>query len=345
LHARDRSITLDARIKETCMRSVWTALVLSAACVAAAGAAQPDDAASTYPRKPIRWIIDFPAGGLSDVLARSVSPKLQESLGQPIVTDPRPGAGGLLAYGLAARSAPDGYTLAFISAPFTVNLNLYDKLPYDTFKDFVPVASIATTHNVLLTSPKLPVKTVSELIAYAKTKPAGLNFGSVGVGSSPHLTGELFKARSGVNATHVPFQGSGPALTDLMAARLDFMFVNYPSAFPHIKSGRVNMIATAGPKRLHAFPEVPTLIESGFPGFRSVGWFGVAAPGATPKPITAKLNATITRIVKLDDVRERLDTLGVEPAPMTQDEFRAFLIDETKRWEKVIKDSGAKASS
>jgi tripartite-type tricarboxylate transporter receptor subunit TctC len=324
------------------MRSVWIALALTTACVAAAGAAQPD---GTYPSKPIRWIIDFPAGGLSDVLARSVAPKLQESLGQPIVVDPRPGAGGLLAYGLAARSAPDGYTLVFISAPFTVNLNLYDKLPYDTFRDFVPVASLATTHNVLLASPKVPAKTVSELIAYSKTKPSGLNFGSVGVGSSPHLTGELFKTRSGVSATHVPFQGSGPALTDLIAARLDFMFVNYPSALPHIKSGRVNLLATAGPNRLRAFPETPTLIESGFPGFRSVGWFGVAAPGGTPKPLTAKLNATITRIVKIDEVRERLDTLGVEPAPMTQEEFRAFLADEVKRWEKVIKDSGAKASS
>lgn len=328
------------------MRSVWTALALSAAVVTTpVGAAQPDSTASNYPTRPIRWIIDFPAGGLSDVLARSVAPRMQEALGQPIVTDPRPGAGGLLAYGMAARSTPDGYTLAFISAPFTVNLNLYEKLPYDTFKDFVPVASLATAHNVLLTSPKFPAKTVGELIAHAKTKPAGLNFASVGVGSSPHLTGELFKTRSGINATHVPFQGSGPALTDLMAARIDFMFVNYPSAFPHVKSGRVNMLATAGPNRLRGFPDVPTLAESGFAGFRSVGWFGVAAPGATPKAITAKLHDTITRIVKLDDVRERLDTLGVEPAPMTQEEFRTFLVDEVKRWEKVIRDSGAKASS
>jgi tripartite-type tricarboxylate transporter receptor subunit TctC len=328
------------------MRSSWVVAALSSLVfTAVAGAAEPQRDATAYPAKPIRWVIDFPAGGLSDVLARSVAPRMQEALGQTIVVDPRPGAGGILAYGMVARSAPDGYTLAFISAPFTVNLNLYDKVPYDTFKDFVPVASIATTANVLLANTRVPAKTVGELVTYAKTKPAGLNFASVGIGSSPHLTGELFKARSGVAATHVPFTGSGPALTDLMAARVDFMFVNYPSALPHIKSGRANLIATAGPSRLRAFPEAPTMIESGFPGFRSVGWFGVAAPGATPRAITLRLHETVTRIVKLDDVRERLDALGAEPAPMTQDEFRTFLADEVKRWEKVIKDSGAKASN
>lgn len=325
------------------MPSRWIAAAAAFACAASAAAAQPE--ATSYPSKPIRWIIDFPAGGLSDVLARSVAPKMQEALGQPIVVDPRPGAGGLLAYGMVARSTPDGYTLAFISAPFTVNLNLYEKLPYDTFRDFVPVASIATTANVLLVSPKVPAKTVSDLIAYAKTRPNGLNYASVGVGSSPHLTGELFKSRTGVVATHVPFTGSGPALADLMASRVDFMFVNYPSALPHVKSGRVSLVATAGPNRLRAFPDVPTMIESGLPNFRSVGWFGVAAPGATPKPVTAKLHDVVTAVVRLDDVRDRLDTLGAEPAAMSQEAFRAFLADEVKRWEKVIKDSGARAAN
>ena len=326
------------------MRLLMTAMILSFTCVSAASA-QTKSASSAYPNKPIRWIVDFPAGGLSDTIARTIGAKLHESLGQPVVVDPRPGAGGLLAYGLGAKATPDGYTLSVISAPFTVLLSLHDKIPYDTFRDFAPISLCATAHNVLVAGPKLPAKNVSELIAYAKTRPQGANFASVGIGSSPHLTGELLKARAGLTATHVPFTGSGAALTDLMAGRVDFMFVNYPAAVPLAKAGRIQMLATAGEKRLRAFPDVPTLAESGFPGFRSTTWVGLAAPGATPKAIISRLNGEIVRILKLDDVRERLDGLGFEAQGSTPEELRAFLMDEVKRWEKVIKDSGAKATS
>lgn len=323
------------------MRVLTATMILNLACASAAFAAA---AAADYPSRPIRWIVDFPAGGLSDTVARTVGTKLHESMGQPVVVDPRPGAGGLIAYGLAAKATPDGYTISIVSAPFSVNLSLLDKMPYDTFKDFAPISLMATAHNVLITGPKVPAKTVQELIAYAKTRPAGLNFASVGIGSSPHLTGELFKTRAALNATHVPFNGSGPALNDVMSGRIDFMFVNYPAAAPLAKAGRVQLLATAATTRLRSFPDVPTLAESGFPGFRSTTWVGVAAPGATPKAIIAKLNSEIVRSLKLDDVRERLDALGFEPQGTTPEEFRAFLSEEIKRWAKVIQDSGAKAS-
>lgn len=323
------------------MRVLAAAMILNLACASAAFAAA---AAADYPSRPIRWIVDFPAGGLSDTVARTVGTKLHEAMGQPVVVDPRPGAGGLIAYGLAAKATPDGYTISIVSAPFSVNLSLLDKMPYDTFKDFAPISLMATAHNVLITGPKVPAKTVQELIAYAKTRPAGLNFASVGIGSSPHLTGELFKTRAALNATHVPFNGSGPALNDVMSGRVDFMFVNYPAAAPLARAGRVQLLATAATTRLRSFPDVPTLAESGFPGFRSTTWVGVAAPGATPKAIIAKLNSEIVRSLKLDDVRERLDALGFEPQGTTPEEFRAFLSEEIKRWAKVIQDSGAKAS-
>lgn len=307
-----------------------------------ASAAQTGSSAAGYPNKPVRWIVDFPAGGLSDTIARTVGAKLQESLGQPFVVDPRPGAGGLVAYGLGAKATADGYTISIVSAPFSVNLNLYEKLPYDTFRDFAPISLMATAPNVLVTGPTIPVKTVQELIAYAKSRPGGANFGSVGNGSSPHLTGELFKTRAALNATHVPFNGSGPALNDLMAGRVDFMFVNYPAARPLARAGRLQILASADDKRLRAFPDVPTIAESGFPGFRSTTWVGSAAPAGTPERIIDTLNREMVRILKLEDVRERLDLLGFEARGSTPGEFRAFLKEEVKRWQRVIKDAGIK---
>ncbi len=326
------------------MRVLAAAMILNLASMSAAFGAAAPGAAADYPNRPIRWIVDFPAGGLSDTVARTVGGKLHESMGQPVVVDPRPGAGGLIAYSLAAKATPDGYTIAIVSAPFSVNLSLLDKMPYDTFKDFTPISLMATAHNVLITTPKLPVKNVQELVAYAKTRPAGINFASVGIGSSPHLTGELFKTRAALNATHVPFNGSGPALNDVMSGRIDFMFVNYPAAAPLVRGGRVQLLATAAATRLRSFPDVPTLAESGFPGFRSTTWVGVAAPSATPRAIITKLNGEIVRSLKFEDVREKLDALGFEPQGTTSEEFRAFLTDEIKRWAKVIQDSGAKAN-
>ena len=299
--------------------------------------------AQAYPSKPVRWIIDFPAGGLSDLLARSVGQKLTESWGQSIVYDARPGANGIIAYELAAKAAPDGYTLAFLSTPFSLNVNIYPKLPYDTRRGFAPITLIAVYPNLLVTHARAPMKTVQEFIALAKSKPGGLTYASVGVGSSPHLAAELLKKALGVQAVHVPYTGSGPALTDLIGGRVDFMFVNPLAAMPHVRAGRLTVLGVAGAQRSPVLPEVPTLIEAGLAGFVSVGYAGAAAPARTPAAVIAKVNAEMVRALGMADVRERIQNLGGEPRHSTPEEFGRFLQQEIERWAPVIRESGARA--
>ena len=303
--------------------------------VLATGAAS---AQSSWPQKPIRWIVDFPAGGVSDTIARTVSGRWSESLGQPLVVDPRPGAGGMLAYGLAARSIPDGHTLAFISAPFVLLPGLHARAQYKV-SDLVPIGLIGTAPNVLVSSPRVPAHNVRELVAWARGRGDAVNFASVGIGSGPHLSAEQFNQLAGLRGTHVPFNGSGAALNELMAGRVDYLFVNLPSASPLAKAGKINLLAIGSERRLSNWPELATVAESGVAGFQSLGFYGAAAPAGVPAPVLQRLRSDLARAVALPEVRDRLAALGAE-APAEGFDFAAFLRDETTRWSRVIREAG-----
>jgi tripartite-type tricarboxylate transporter receptor subunit TctC len=293
---------------------------------------------AAYPLKPVRLIVDFPAGGVSDTIARTVSGRWSEGLGQPVVVDPRPGAGGMLAYGLGMRALPDGYTISFVSAPFVLLVSLHEKPQYQV-SGFAPVGLIGTAPNVLVAAPKLPARTVRELIGWAKGRSDSVNFASVGIGSSPHLSGELFNQVTGIRATHVPFNGSGPAMNDLMAGRVDYMFVNLPSAAPLVKAGKLQLLALGSDQRVAAFPETATIAEAGFPGFRSIGFYGIAAPAGIPASASSRLREELAKAIAMPEVRERLQLLGVDPAGSNAGDFGAFLTDETRRWARVVRDA------
>ncbi len=303
------------------------------------GAANP---AQGYPNKPIRWIIDFGSGGLSDSLARIVAQKLTDAWGHPIVNDARPGASGTIAYNLGAKATPDGYTLVFLSVPFSINVSIYNKLPYDTRRDFAPITLIAMYPNVLVTNLQVPAKTVSELITYAKSKPGGPTWATVGVGSSAFLATELFRRRAGFDGVHVPYNSSPIALTDIIGGRIEFMFVVSATAIPLIRDKRVRAVGIASPERSSLLPDLPTIAESGLPGFQSVGYAGAAAPAKVPAPIIDKLNAEMVRALKMPDVQERIKNVGGEPRWSTPAEFRKFLAEEIDRWAPVARDAGVK---
>ena len=326
-------------------RSVSRIALASALCACACFAyAQKKgaDPADGYPSKPIRWIIDFGTGGLSDTIARTVAQKLTEAWGQAIVNDARPGANGTIAYELGAKATPDGYTLVFLSTPFSINVSVYVKLPYDTRKDFAPITSIAMYPNILIANLKVPAKTVSELIAYSKAKPGGPIWATVGAGSSPFLATELFRKQAGFDGVHVPYNSSPIATTDLIGGRIEWMFVNMPIALPHIQANRVRAIGIASTARSTLLPDVPTIAESGLPGFQSVGYTGAAAPVRVPRTIITKLNAGMVRALSMGDVQERIRNLGGEPRASTPDEFGRFLEDEIARWAPVAREAGVK---
>ena len=326
---------------------VRTLMVVSMALAAGSPLvmAQPKgvaDAARDYPNKPIRWIIDFGAGGLSDTLARIVAQKLTEAWNQPVINETRPGVNGTIANDIGSKAAADGYTLVFVSTPFSINISVYNKLPYDTRKDFAPITLIALYPNILVTSLNLPVKNVTELIAYAKNKPGGPTWATVGAGSSPYLATELFRQQAGFNGAHVPYNSSPVALTDVSGGRIDFMFVNMPTAVTFIRGNRVRAIGIASPARSTLMPELPTVAESGLPGFQSVGYAGVVVPAKVPRPIIGKLNAEMVRALKMRDVQERIENLGGEARWSTPDEFQRFLEAEIARWEPVARAAGVK---
>jgi tripartite-type tricarboxylate transporter receptor subunit TctC len=300
------------------------------------------DPAKDFPNKPIRWIIDFGAGGLSDTLARIVGQKLTDAWGQPIINDARPGVNGTLANEIGSKAAPDGYTLLFVSTPFSINISVYDKLPYDTRKDFAPISLIAMYPNILVVSQSLPVKNVTELIAYSKSKPGGPTWATVGAGSSPYLATELFRKQAGFNGAHVPYNSSPVALTDVSGGRIDFMFVNMPTAMQFIRGNRVRPIGIASPARSALLPELPTIAESGVPGFQSVGYAGAVAPAKVPPAIINKINAEMVRALKMHDVQERIQNLGGEARWSTPAEFKRFLDDEIARWAPVSREANVK---
>jgi len=298
---------------------------------------------AAYPEKPIKVVLGFAAGGGSDILLRAIAPAIGEALGQQIVVDNKPGAGGNLAMSAVAQAAPDGYTLLMGSPGLATNSSLYGNLGFDPLRDFAPVSLVGSVQNVLIVRPTLPVKSVAELIAYAKMNPGKLNYASPGTGTSQHLAGELFKSATGVQMVHVPYKGGGQALNDLIAGQVDVMFNVLPSALPQIEAGKVRALAVTGPQRSPSLRELPTMIEAGVPGYTAVTWNGILAPASTPNDIVAKLNEVIMRVLRTADMQKKLAAIGQDVLVSTPEEFAAFLREETVKWRRTIEAAGIKA--
>ena len=299
-------------------------------------------AQAPYPNHPVRIVVPFPAGGTTDILARATAQKLTETLGQPFVVENRPGAAGNIGAEIVAKSPPDGYTMLMGTVgTHAINASLYEKMPYDHVKDFVPVVLVAGVPNVLVVHPSVPAKSVQELIAYAKANPGKLNFASSGSGTSIHLSGELFKTMTGVSMQHVPYKGSAPALADLTGGQVQLMFDNLPSALPLIKAGKLRALAVTSLARASALPDVPTVAESGLPGFEASSWFGVLAPVGTPNDVVKKLNGEIAAWLASPDAKEKLAAQGAIAAGGTPDTFVTHIAAESAKWAKVVKASGA----
>jgi tripartite-type tricarboxylate transporter receptor subunit TctC len=298
--------------------------------------------AQTYPDKPIKMVVPFPAGGTTDVLARVIAQELTKAWGQQVVIENRGGAGGNIGSDAVAKSEPDGYTLLMGTVgTHGINVSLYKKMPYDAVKDFQPITLVAGVPNLLVVNPSVPVKSVKELIDYAKANPGKLTFASAGNGTSIHLSGELFKTLTGVEMTHVPYKGSAPAVTDLLGGQVNLMFDNMPSSLPHVKADKLRALAVTTAKRSSAAPDVPTVAEAGVPGYEATSWFGILAPAGTPKPIVTKLNKEIVRILNDPEIAKQMTARGAEPVGNTPEEFAAHIKAEIEKWRKVVKASGA----
>jgi len=313
-----------------------TALLL----VAYAGAHAAD---APYPSKPIRFILGYPPGGASDAVARLLVGPMTARLGQQIVIDNRPGAGGNIAGEIVARSAPDGHTW-FLgnNGILATNQALYAKMPFDSLRDFATVVLIATQPSVLVTHPSLPVKNVKELVALAKARPGQLNYASSGTGTAGHLAGELFKGLAGVSYQHIPYKGGGPAVIDVLSGQVQFMFATAASVIPHTRTARLRALAVTSAQRSPFVPELPTVAESGITGFEALTWHGLVVPAATPAPVIARINTEMNAALAGSELKDRLATQGVEARGGKPEEFAAFLRAEIPKWTKVVRDSGAK---
>ena len=324
------------------MRNTFTRALLASA--AALGLQAQALAQSGYPNRPVKVIVAFPPGQATDQAARTVAQKLSENLGQQFFVENKPGAASIIGSEAAAKSPNDGYTLFMgSSGSLAVNPGMYSKLPYDPVRDFTPISLALKVPFFLVVNPSIQAGAVKDLVAYLKANPDKVNFGSAGNGASNHLSAELFKSVTGVAMVHVPYKGSPPAVTDLLAGQLGLMFETGPLIMPHVKSGRLKAIAVGSLQRSLAAPDLVTIAESGYPGFETVGWAGFLAPTGTPKEIVARLNAEIVRIIAQPEVSARFVTLGSELASSTPDDFGAYIKSETAKWGKVIRDSGAKA--
>ena len=304
--------------------------------------AQSAGTAQAYPSKAIRIVVPFPAGGTSDILSRAVGQKLSEEWKQPVIIDNRPGASANIGAEIVVKSPPDGYTLLLASTIHTINPSLYSKLAYDPVRDFAPVTLIAATSQILAVHPSLPVKNVKELVAYAKKRPGQINYSSAGNGSQPHLTAELFKARTGIDIVHVPYKGAPPAMNDLLAGHVALSFATAPSAVPHAKTGKLRALAVSTVKRISALPDVPTIDESGVPGFEASGSNGLVGPAGMPAAVVEKLNAAVIRIVKEPAMSRFLSEQGADPYTTSPAEYAAYIKAEVAKWAKAVKDSGAR---
>jgi len=299
-------------------------------------------AQGVFPSKAIRIIVPASPGGAADILARTIAQKLSDAWGQPILVDNRTGAAGIIGTEAAAKAPNDGYTLMMgFAGAIAVNPSLYRVLPYDSLKDFAPVSLVAMSPLMLVVHPAVPAHSVNELVALAKAKPGQMNFASTGSGSTQHLSAELFMSTADIKLTHIPYKGSSLAYPDLLAGNVSLMFENMLSMLPNVKSGKVRALAVTGTKRSAAIPDVPTVAES-VPGFSAVGWYGVLSPAGTDATIVNKVSAEINRILKLPEVSERLSSLGAEPTGSTPDEFAVHIRSEIAKWNKVVRDSGAR---
>ena len=320
------------------MKSTTLLIALSAITLAVASASGIAAAQDKWPSKPITYIVPFPAGGTTDILARLISQKLGPALGTTVIVENRAGAGGNIGSDFVAKAAPDGYTiLGGTISSHAINVSLYPKLPYDPVKSFAPVALIGTNTNVLVVGAASPYKTVQELTAAAKAKPGSISFASAGNGTSQHLSGELYKGIAGLDMVHVPYKGSAPAMQDVIGGQVPMMFDTSVVAGPFIESGKVRALAVTSAKRTPQLPNVPTMAESGVSGYDLQSWQAIFAPAGTPTPILQRLQTEVAKIIKSPEIQERLGKLGMEPSAMTAEQFAAFQASEIAKWAKVIK--------
>ena len=296
-----------------------------------------------YPSRPVKVIVGFPPASGADIMARVISQRVGEAFGQQFPVDNRPGAGSSIGAGIVAKSPADGYTLFIGTIANAINASLYAKLPFDFAHDFAAVAPGGSSPNMLVAHPSVPVRTVADVIRLAKSKPGQVSFGSSGVGTLPHLAAEMFNGMAGLKMTHIPYKGSPQATFDLIAGQFEIMFGIGSSVMPEVRNGRLRAIAVTTATRLPVLPEVPTVAESGLPGFEAVTWFGFVAPAGTPREIVNKLNAEITRVTALPEVKQQLAAQSIDPLNGTPDQFTAYIRDEIAKWAKVVKTSGARA--
>lgn len=317
------------------MVMIGTALIAAAAAITVS--------AQTYPTKPVRIIVTFPPGGPTDIVGRALAQKLTETFKQQFIVDNRPGAAGTIGTDIAAKSAPDGHTLLLgTSSGLSLNPALNPKLPYNAFNDFAPVSRLVINPQILVLHPSLPAKSVKELIRLAKSRPGQINYASVGQGSPNHLGIEMLKSMAGIDMVHIPYKGTSPAVTDLIAGQVSLMFNSMPSVLPHVKAGRLNGIAVGSARRSPAAPDIPTVAESGVKGFEYVTWYGLFAPAATSKEIVTRLNAEVVRILNDPEIAHRLASQGAEPSSTTPGELAKYQRDEHERWKRVIQATGVK---
>jgi tripartite-type tricarboxylate transporter receptor subunit TctC len=299
--------------------------------------------AQEYPAKTIRYIVPFAPGGMTDILGRVVGQKLSEAWGQQVIVDNRPGAAGGVGSAIAAKAPPDGYTvLGGTISSHAINVSLYSSLPYDPLKDFIPITQYVSLPNMLVVHPSLPVKTIRDVIGLAKAKPKQLTYASAGSGTSQHLSGELFSVMAKVELVHVPYKGSSPGLADLVGGQVLMFFDNITTSLPLAKAGKIRAIAVTTIKRSSVAPELPTIAESGLPGYDVSSWQGVFVPAGTPRPIVTKLHTEIVRIIGLPDVKERLNGMGADTVGSTQEQFTAYVKAEIAKWAALVKQTGAK---
>ena len=322
---------------------LFPAISVSSACLAFIAFTAPEAHAQAYPSKPIKFVVPYPAGGPLDTVARLLGAKVAESIGQPVVVDNKPGAGGNIGADIVAKSPADGYTILMGAvATHAINPTLYKSIPYDPIKDFAPITQVASTPNVLVVNPAVPASNVREFIAYAKANPGKLSFGSGSIGSAGHLAGELFKATAGVDMVHVPYKGAAPAMQDLIGGQIQLMFDNLASSLAQVKAGKIRALAVTTAKRSALAPDLPTIAESGVAGFDISTWFGIFAPAGTPRAALDRLHAEFTRALAAPDLREKMTHLGAEPVGNTPEEFAAYIRAEADKYGKVIRASGAK---
>ena len=306
-------------------------------------AAIPSAAQDSYPSKPVRIIVPYPAGGVADLLPRTVGAKLSEKWKQPVVVENKPGASGNIGMAEGARAEPDGYTLVLApTGNLTVNQFLFKDLPFDVAKDFTPITVLATSPNVLVVHPSVPAKSFKELIAYAKANPGKLNFSSPGNGSGAHLAGELLNVEAGIKAVHVPYKGMAPAVSDLVGGQVQMMFAGISTALPHIRAGKLVPLAIASPRRSPQLPEVPTVAESGFPGFDVTSWYGIVVRSGTPPAVVKKLHADMAEALAMPDVKDKLASLGLDPLGNPPEDFAKMIATESRKWSDIVQKAGIK---